>query len=510
MLYQSRTVAFAKNTASSLILQLVTVIVGFTIPFVIIGTYGSETNGLISSLMQFVAYIQLVEAGISAAAIVKLYAPLAKGDIDEVSGIVSSAKVFYYQSGGIFTALILALAALYPVFIVVEGLNPLDIFVLVLALGATGFLDFFLLGKYRVLLTATQHNWVIQLATFLYKILYVAVVVLFARPDVSVTFVYVIAIVPIIVRSVVLVVYVRRHFPDVDFKKKGKRVKLEQHWDALFLQILAAVQNGAPIIIATFILNDLVMVSVFSIYMLIANGLQSALNSFTQGTQASFGDVIARGQSETLKTTFREFQALSYGVSGITCGVAFVLVMPFVWLYTNLVADVNYIYPLIGFLAIANVLLYHLKTPQGLLVMAAGLYRDTRLQTLLQTIILLVGSIGLGFLWGIPGILLGICLSNIYRDIDLMFYIPKKVTHTSPWETLRFMLLAIVICVAVVLPYLLLGFIPADWIQWIISGVGLFVWGMAITCVIYRIFAREELVGITARVRRLLNSESHA
>lgn len=222
MLYQSRTVAFAKNTASSLILQLVTVIVGFTIPFVIIGTYGSETNGLISSLMQFVAYIQLVEAGISAAAIVKLYAPLAKGDIDEVSGIVSSAKVFYYQSGGIFTALILSLAALYPVFIAVEGLNPLDIFVLVLALGATGFLDFFLLGKYRVLLTATQHNWVIQLATFLYKILYVAVVVLFARPDVSVTFVYVIAIVPIIVRSVVLVVYVRRHFPDVDFKKKEK------------------------------------------------------------------------------------------------------------------------------------------------------------------------------------------------------------------------------------------------------------------------------------------------
>lgn len=270
------------------------------------------------------------------------------------------------------------------------------------------------------------------------------------------------------------------------------------------------MQNSAPIIIATFILNDLVMVSVFSIYMLIANGLQSALNSFTQGTQASFGDVIARGQSETLKTTFREFQALSYGVSGITCGVAFVLVMPFVWLYTNLVADVNYVYPLIGFLAIANVLLYHLKTPQGLLVMAAGLYRDTRLQTLLQTIILLVGSIGLGFLWGIPGILLGICLSNIYRDIDLMFYIPKKVTHTSPWETLRFMLLAIVICVAVALPYSLLGFNPADWIQWIISGVGLFVWGMAITCVIYRIFAREELVGITARVRRLLNSGSHA
>ena len=502
--YQSRTRAFLRNTVSSLVLQLVTVLVGFIVPFVIIGTYGSETNGLVASLDQCVAYIQLVEAGISAAAIVQLYKPLAEDDLKKVNAIVSAAKVFYYKSGGIFTALIFALAAVYPLFFTVDGMSYSETAVLVVALGATGFLDFFLLAKYRVILSATQHNWVIQLGTILYKILYVVVVVLFARSDASVTIVYLVAIAPILIRSLVLIMYVRRKFPAVSFSGKSDSIKLEQRWDAFFLQVLGAVQNGVPIIIATFILNDLAMVSVFSIYMLIANGLQTALNSFSQGTQASFGDVIARGQSETLKKAFKEFQVLAYGVSGIACGIALALIIPFVELYTNSIADTNYVYPAIGFLAIVNVMLYHLKTPQGLLVMAAGLYHDTRPQTSIQTIILLVGSVGFGLLWGAPGILLGMCLSNIYRDIDLMVYIPKKVTHTKPSETLRFMALAALLCLLVAIPYFLLGITCVNWFQWIGSGVALGAWGIVLAVVLYYFFARDQLKGIVKRMKRLL------
>ena len=52
------------NTFWSLLLQVVTLAVGFIVPQVIIKVYGSETNGLVSSLTQFVGYISLVEAGI--------------------------------------------------------------------------------------------------------------------------------------------------------------------------------------------------------------------------------------------------------------------------------------------------------------------------------------------------------------------------------------------------------------------------------------------------------------
>ena len=496
------------NTASSLLLQVVNIVVGFIVPHAIIGAYGSATNGLVTSITQLVGYIQLVEAGISSAAVFQLYIPLAKGDAGEVSRIVSAAKGFYYKSGGIFTAGMLALALLYPFAVDVHGMPRPEVFVLVLALGATAFLDFFTLAKYQVLLTATQRNWVIQLGTIVYKVLYTAVVVVLASPGVPVAAIYVVAIVPILLRSFVLIFYVRRNYPEVDFKADARGVKLDQRWDAFYLQVLGAVQSGAPTVVATFVLGDLSMVSVMSVYLLVANGIQNAVNSVTQGTQASFGDVIARGESETLGRSFREFQTVVYALTGVLCGVAMALVTPFVLLYTAGVADVSYDYPAIGFLALLNVLLYHLKTPQGLLVMSAGLYRDTRVQTTVQTAILLVGSIVFGMLWGVPGILLGCCLSNLYRDVDLMLYIPRKVTRTEPSETLRLMLAACAVCTLVSVPYLVLNPPCGSWAQWVLSGAALLAWGCIVTVAIYRLVAPEQLSGLASRLGRMFGAGS--
>lgn len=500
-----RTAAFMSNTMSSLLLQVVNIVVGFIVPHSIIGAYGSATNGLVTSITQLVGYIQLVEAGISSAAVFQLYGPLARGDVGEVSRIVSAAKGFYYKSGGIFTAGLLALALVYPLAVDVHGMPAPEVFVLVLALGATAFLDFFTLAKYQVLLTATQHNWVIQLGTVVYKALYAAVVIALASPGTPVAAIYVVAIVPIVLRSLVLIVYAKRHYPEVDFSADAKGLKLDQRWDAFFLQVLGAVQSGAPTVIATFVLGDLSMVSVMAVYLLVANGIQNAVNSVTQGTQASFGDVIARGETKTLQKSFREFQVVVYGVSGLLCGVAMALTVPFVRLYTADVADVNYVYPLIGFLAILNVLLYHLKTPQGLLVVSAGLYRDTRIQTSLQTVILVVCAIIFGKLWGVSGILLGCCLSNLYRDLDLMFFIPREVTHTRPSETFGLMLAACAVCACVAVPYLALDPPCASWLQWVLSGGVLLAWGLLVTAAVYRVVAPNQLRGLAARVSRLLD-----
>ena len=45
---------FAKNTIWNLIYQLTAVIAGFLVPRAIIGVYGSEVNGLVTSLTQFI------------------------------------------------------------------------------------------------------------------------------------------------------------------------------------------------------------------------------------------------------------------------------------------------------------------------------------------------------------------------------------------------------------------------------------------------------------------------
>ena len=60
-----------------------------------------------------------------------------------------------------------------------------------------------------------------------------------------------------------------------------------------------------------------------------------------------------------------------------------------------------------------------------MLVIAAGLYKETRVQSTVQAAILLIGGICFGIKWGLAGIMLASCLSNLYRCIDLYFLYPK-------------------------------------------------------------------------------------
>ena len=132
----SRSSSFASNTFWSLVLQAVTLIVGFLVPRSIIAFYGSEVNGLVTSLTQFVQYISLVEAGISAAAVYALYEPLAANDQDKIDVVVSAAKKFYYKSGWLFVALIAILAFAYPLVVDCGDMSSVQVAVLVASLGS--------------------------------------------------------------------------------------------------------------------------------------------------------------------------------------------------------------------------------------------------------------------------------------------------------------------------------------------------------------------------------------
>lgn len=496
---KSRTHAFLTNSFWSMALMLVTTIVGFIVPRSIIGCYGSSINGLVNSLTQLVSYISLVEAGIGAAAVFSLYGPLARGDQEMVDAIVTEAKKFYYRSGAIFTFLILGLAIGYPIAVDVPGLDALDVSIIVISLGATGFLDFFTLAKYQVLLTASQQNWVVQVGSIVYKVLYAAIVVMMTALNFPVVWVYVCAIGAILVRTAILLLFTRHAFPHVNFSSK-KKFKLDQHWDAFYLQVLGAVQSGAPVLIATFLLKDLRVVSVYSVYMLVANGIQNIGLSFSNGTQASFGDVIARGETSALQRAFAEFQTSLYSLNGVLCGLGAALIVPFVSLYTTGVSDVDYARPLLGILVILNVLLYHLKTPQGLLVIAAGHYRQTRLQTTIQTVILIFGGIVLGWFFGIEGVVVGACLSNLYRDIDLMFYVPRRITGTRPLDTLFKMLASCTVALLIAGPYFLIAPACGSWTAWFIHAAVLGVWGIVVAAAVCFLTQRTEFMGLLRRL----------
>ena len=96
---ESRTKKFMHNSLTTAFYQVIIMVAGFITPRVMLTCYGSEINGLVSSIQQFINYFTLVEAGISGAAVFSLYLPLAENDHKRINSIVSAARKFYFQAG---------------------------------------------------------------------------------------------------------------------------------------------------------------------------------------------------------------------------------------------------------------------------------------------------------------------------------------------------------------------------------------------------------------------------
>ena len=143
------------NILFSLILQIVTFVKGLILPRLIIPTYGSDVNGLVGSITQFLTYISLLEAGVGSIFRASLYKPLANGDMNSVSGIINEQKRFYRKIGIIFIFYVIALCAFYPIIAKTEIAKPY-IITLILILSVSIFAEYFVSLPYASLLSADQ------------------------------------------------------------------------------------------------------------------------------------------------------------------------------------------------------------------------------------------------------------------------------------------------------------------------------------------------------------------
>lgn len=503
----NRTKKFFYNSISTAMYQAVVMLAGFIVPRFMLVHYGSEINGLVSSINQFITYFNLVEAGLGSAAIYSLYKPLSENDHSSINGIVSAAKRFYQISGFIFMGLCTVLAFSYPIFTKVENLSAVFVGILVIVLSAKSFLDFFTLSKYRVILTADQKTYVLSLAAMIYSILNTIIIVVLSTLKVHVVLLYTIAIIPLVIRSLILHIYVKKKYPYLDFNTKPDNSSLSKRWDALFLQIVQAVQVGAPTVIAT-LFTSLKTVSVYTIFNMVLSGINALLNIFQNGLSASFGDLLARKETKKLQKAYNEFEYAYYHLIFFIYTIAMIMLQSFVNIYTHNVKDISYNRPMLAFLFVLNGLFYNMKTPQGMLVISAGLYRETRWQSAAQAIIAIVFGCALAPLWGLYGIMIGLLLSNIYRSIDLLFFIPKHVTHLSPIMSIIRICRLTVTCVLIYLPSLFIKIVPANFFQWAVMAIVYSVFAIAVLAAESFIFEKAQVQSLITRLKGIFFKKS--
>lgn len=422
------------NVFSSLILQVVVLICGFIIPKLIIKSYGSNVNGLITSITQFLAYISLLESGIGPVIKSALYKSIALKDEKGIANVLKTGEKFFRVIAIIFIFYLIILAIAYP-FGVIKEFNYFYTFSLILIIAISTFFEYFFGMTYKLFLQANQRNYVFSIIQIGIYILNVIFVVIFIKLGLNIQIVKLVSSCIFVLRPIIQYIYVKKKF-NIDLKIADKDYKLDQKWDGLVQHIAAVIHGNADVMVLTF-LSTLKEVSVYSVYNLIIKGIKSIVQSFSIGIDDAFGDMIAKDEKKILKKNFAVYELYNYTLSTIVYTCALILIVPFVSVYTSDINDANYIRPLFACLIVLSEFIWSIRLPYSSITLAAGHFKETKKGAIIEALVNLILSIILVVKFGIVGVAIGTLIAMIIRTIEFMYHTNKYILNRNIFISIK-------------------------------------------------------------------------
>lgn len=482
------------NVISNILIQCILAISGLLIPKLILYFYGSTMNGLVNSISQFLTYAGLVELGVANAAVVVLYKPLVNSDKLSVNKILTSVKKKYLQSGILYTVIVSFLALLYPIFIQ----NQLDywfVFWMVIIIAVVNTIDYFIIGKYKVLLIADQKYYILNFAKVFATICLTVFSCIFLILGASLHVVKIIAIVTHLVEALAIKWYVQSKYSWVNFKTYDKKPVIVQQFNALIHQIANVIVYNTDLVVLTLFLpgRSLEEVSVYTVYALAFGMINNLMTSFSTGFDATFGNMIARKEEKRLKTFYNTYEFWYTIILYLLYCCFIVLIIPFVRCYTQGVSDVNYIRPEVGILFGMNGILAEMKDPLVAVVKANGKFKETQNFAIMEAIINIVISLLLVRPLGIVGVLIGTVISHVAADIGYVHYTNKILLDRRPIFSWKNNFINMIILVVLIFFEFHKGLKINSWIIWILYSLAICIINICVFAIINLIIEPKQI-----------------
>ncbi|HZG84984.1 hypothetical protein [Paenibacillus sp.] len=415
-------------TITSFAFQFLAIIVGFIQPRILIEVYGSSTNGLVMAIAQFIRYFSVLELGLAGAVIYKLYKPLEVEDNNDINKILSSTKHYYWRIGIVYSTLVIGFSSIYPFIINAEEIPKITVFLLVLIVGCSGSIEFFLLSKYRVLLVADQRSYVINLVSILVLIINSIIIIGMALLDFNIALVQSTALSTYFIRFAIIYFYIKRKYPNVNYNFKGHYISFDNRNDVLIMQVAGLLIWNSPFFIIS-ILIGVTEVSIYAIYNLVFSGLDGVLSSLNNGLQAGFGRLLATQKRNIFIKAYKEYELISFTISSWMFSCSAILILPFINVYTKGITDANYINPILAFLFVITYFVGKgLTMPYMTIVNSAGLFKEVSKPLLITSITSILLSILFAMLYRIEGILV---ITFFTVTIVLVIFIKVATTKVT-------------------------------------------------------------------------------
>lgn len=418
-----------RSVLSSAAYKIAALVCSFILPRMILQVYGSAQNGVVNSISQFLSVFGFLDLGVGAVVESSLYLPLVQRNFEKVSEIIAAANNFFRKLAFLLCLYVVGLAVFYPS-VVKNVMPPMGVASLVVAMSLTSFAQYYFGMVDLLLLSADQRKYISDLINLVTLLINTMVGVLLIVWGFPIQAVQIAMAVIYLTRPVFLRLYVRQHYA-VNRKASFTKDSIPQKWNGMSQHIAYTVLQNTDVVVLT-LFSTMENVSIYTVYLLVMNGIKSALDVITAGVGGRMGQLWAQERAEDLNEFFRVLEWAIHMIAAVLFGCVSALIVPFVLVYTKGVHDANYNQALFAVLLSAAYFVANLRIPYNLMVKACGHYKQTEPYYALSAVLNIVISVLMVRWYGLIGVTIGTFIAMLYQTVGLAGYCKKHLPAQNP------------------------------------------------------------------------------
>ena len=476
------------NLISGVVYQVVLIAMSFLLPRLYLENFGSEVNGVLSTIKQIFVYMALLESGVGLATTQVLYKPVAEQNQGKINAILSATHRYYCKIGFLYGAIVLVLALVYE-FIVPSDISTGVIFGVVIFTALPALFGYFIQTKYRILLEVDGRKYVItnsetalQLASNIAKILVVILTNDLLLMQLSYCILSLLQLLYVFIQA-------KKRYSWLDLKAKPDFEAISQRKSVLVHQISGMVFNNTDVLLLSF-LCDFKVVSVYTIYNIFFSQVQTFITSIISGFSFALGQMF-HVDREKFTRVYNVYETVYIMATFVIYTLMAVFLLPLIQIYTNGINDANYTNVYLVFLFVIMNLLSNGKLPSNHVLEFSGKFEETKSHAIWEMIINIAVSVVAIIKWGICGAILGTIVALLYRGTMMIYYSNKKVLNRSTIATYKIWIVNGAVFAIIMAIFFVDSFSGFSFVELLIKGIIHSLWIVPLYLVVNIIFFKN-------------------
>ena len=476
------------NLISSLVYQVVLIGLSFLLPRLYLENFGSEVNGVLSTIKQIFTYMVLLEAGVGLATTQALYKKVGEKDYKSISQVLSATNIYYRRTGFIYLAIVLAIALIYA-YVIPTAIDSNVLFLLVILTAIPSLFSYFVQAKYRILMEVDGRKYVLNNAETVLQIASnVAKILVLILSD-SLILIQLVYCLIYLAQLAFLYVYAKRRYKWLDLKAKPDFEAIGQKNSVLVHQLSGMVFNNTDVLLIS-ALCDFKAASIYAIYNIFFSQVQNFVTSVISSFTFALGQMFHTDRKK-FDRLFNVYETLYIMATFIIFTLMAVFLLPLIQIYTSGIDDAEYTNVFLILLFVIMNLLSNAKIPANSVIEFAGGFEKTRSYAIWEMVINLSVSVIAILYMGICGAIVGTIAALLYRMIVTVHYSNKKILERKQFSTYKIVLVNGAVFAFVMAIFFVDTFSGVSFIKLLLMGILHSIWIVGLFLVANLIFNKS-------------------